>query len=190
MFDAVAEVWCCDLHSAQLKAPARRFGICNAHQVRDLQYAIDAGDTVFAPPMQAFLREGLRLTQERDRCSQADFQETANSLKTKARALLEVTPQQPDAVRLQKRFRKHFESIWHFLDRPDVPFTNNASERALRPAVIQRKVIGGIRSEVGATAYALYRTVEDTARKRGQNLLRTLYQALTGVNAPASACFS
>jgi transposase len=190
MFDAVAEVWCCDLHSAQLKAPTRRFAICNAHQVRDLQYAIDAGDTVFAPPMQARLREGLRLTQDRDRYSQADFQEAADSLKAKAWALLEVTPQQTDAVRLQKRFRKHFESIWRFLSRPDVPFTNNASERALRPAVIHRKVIGGFRSEAGATAYALYRTVEDTARKRGQNLLKTLYQALTGVNTPALACFS
>src|SRR5258708_26516379 len=164
MFDAVAEVWCCDLHSAQLKAPTRRFAICNAHQVRDLQYAIDAGDTVFAPTMQALLREGLRLTQERDRCSQADFQETANSLKTKACALLEVTPQQADAVRLQKRFRKHFESIWHFLDRPDVPFTNNASERALRPAVIHRKVIGGCFSLCGATVHAFFYTIEDEAR--------------------------
>jgi transposase len=189
MFDAVAEVWCCDLHAAQLKAPAHRFAICNAHQVRDLQYAIDAGDTVFAPPMQALLREGLHLTQERDRYSQAEFQEVAENLKTKARALLEVTPQQPDAVRLQKRFRKHFESIWHFLDRPDVPFTNNASERALRPAVIHRKVIGGFRSEAGATAYALYRTIEDTAHKRGQNILKTLVQALTGISALALANF-
>ncbi len=190
MFDAVAEVWCCDLHSAQLKAPTRRFAICNAHQIRDLQYAIDAGDTVFAPPMQALLREGLCLTQERDRYSPTAFQEAVNSLKAKARTLLELTPEQADAVRLQKRFRKHFESIWHFLDRPDVPFTNNASEQALRPAVIHRKVIGGFRSEAGATAYALYRTVEDTARKRGQNLLKTLYHALTGVNVPALAYFS
>ncbi len=106
--------------------------------------------------MQALLSEGLRLTQERDRYGQADFQETADSLKTKAWAPLELSPQQPDAVHLQKRFRKHFESIWHFLDRPDVPFTNNATKRALRPAVIHRKVISGFRSEAGATAYALY----------------------------------
>ncbi len=143
------------------------FAICNAHQIRDLQYAIDAGDTLFAPPMQALLREGLRLTQDRERYSQADFQHAADSLKTKARALLELTPQQTDAIPSQKRFRKHFESIWHFLDRPDVPFTYNASERVRRPAVIHRKVIGGFRSEAGVTAYTLYRTVDDTARRRG-----------------------
>src|SRR5581483_5827828 len=190
MFDAVAEVWCCDLHAAQLKAPSRRFAICNAHQLRDLQYAIDAGDTIFAPPMQALLREGLRLTQERDRYSPADFEQAVENLKTQAHALLEPTPQQADAVRLQKRFRKHFESIWHFLSRSDVPFTNNASERALRPAVIHRKVIGGFRSEVGAAAYALYRTIEDTARKRGQNILNTLNQALTGTFALTSVWIS
>src|SRR5258708_38454851 len=170
MFDAVAEVWCCDLHSAQLKAPTRRFAICNAHQVRDLQYAIDAGDTVFAPTMQALLREGLRLTQERDKYSQDDFQEAVDSLKTKACALLEVTPQQADAVRLQKRFRKHFESIWHFLDRPDVPFTNNASERALRPAVLHRKVIGGVGPRSGAPPAGLLCSADGLARGVRANL--------------------
>src|SRR5260221_4405243 len=35
LFDAVAEGRDCDLHIAQLKAPTRRFAICNAHQVRD-----------------------------------------------------------------------------------------------------------------------------------------------------------
>jgi hypothetical protein len=86
----------------------------------------------------------------------------------------------PPAVSHKKRCEKGL----------DVPFTNNASERALGPAVIHHKVIGGFRSEAGATVYALYRTVEDTARKRGQNLLKTLYQALTGVNVLALACFS
>jgi hypothetical protein len=33
--------------------------------------------------------------------------------------------------------------------------TPYSSERALRPAVIHRKVMGGFRSEAGATAYAL-----------------------------------
>src|SRR5258708_28388078 len=86
MFAAVAEVWCCDLHAAQLKAPTRRFGICNAHQLRDLQYAIDAGDTVFASQMQAFLREGLRLSYKREQYSPPDFQQAVDSLKAKARA--------------------------------------------------------------------------------------------------------
>lgn len=63
-------------------------------------------------------------------------------------------------------------------DDPAIPFDNTASERALRPAVIHRKVIGRFRSWTGAIAYARYRTLEDTARKRGQNIFSALYRIL------------
>ena len=59
-----------------------------------------------------------------------------------------------------------------------MPFDNNASERALRPAVIHRKVTGGFRTEDGVVAYALYRTIEDTARKRGQDIFEALFNVL------------
>jgi transposase len=92
--------------------------------------------------------------------------------------------------RLQARFTKYFDNFWRFLDDPDIPFDNNASERALRPAVIHRKVIGGFRSEDGAVAYALYRTIEDTARKQGQKVLHALHSALGQPLAPDTVCFS
>jgi hypothetical protein len=67
----------------------------------------------------------------------------------------------------------------------------------LRPAVIHRKVIGGFRTEDGAAAYATYRTIEDTARKRGQAILHALYEVLgqpfswlTGTTYPHPVCFS
>ncbi len=44
--------------------------------------------------------------------------------------------------------------------------------------MIHRKVIGCFRTAHGAAAYALYRSIEDTARKRGQNILDTLFSAL------------
>jgi transposase len=68
--------------------------------------------------------------------------------------------------------------MWLFLDRPDVPFDNNASERALRPAVTHRKVIGAFRSEDGAEAYAAYRSIEDTARKQQRSVFASLYAVL------------
>ncbi len=42
--------------------------------------------------------------------------------------------------------------------------TNNACERALRPAVIQRKVTNGYRAMWAAEGEAAIRTVVDTAR--------------------------
>jgi len=56
-----------------------------------------------------------------------------------------------------------------------VPAHNNASERALRPSVIHRKVTGGFRSTWGANAYAALASVTpappqvrvNTAKQRG-----------------------
>ena len=43
-------------------------------------------------------------------------------------------------------------------------FTNNACERALRPAVVQRKITNGYRAMWAADGEAAIRTVVDTAR--------------------------
>ena len=43
-------IWVSDLHSAQ-QGHADPWQICLAHQLRDCQYAIEAGDTIFAPRM-------------------------------------------------------------------------------------------------------------------------------------------
>jgi len=189
MAEAVAEVWCCDLFGAQLNAPARRFAICNAHQLRNLQFAIDAGDDLFAPAMQLLLREALHLARSRDQLSLQAYQRGVEAVKATCLALLDLPTLHSDALRLQKRYRKHHDKLWVFLDQPDVPFDNNASERALRPAVVHRKIIGGFRSEDGAATYALYRTIEDTARKRGQPILDALHHLL-GPPLPGPVCFS
>jgi transposase len=197
MFDAVAEVWCSDLFSAQLTAPARRFAVCNAHYLRKLQYALDSGDTTFAPAFQYLLRQALHLARARDDLPPDLYTRQVETVKATAQHLLTWPVAGEDSRKLQKSLSKHFDKLWVFLDRPDVPFDNNASERALRPAVIHRKVIGGFRTEDGAAAYATYRTIEDTARKRRQAIPHALYEVLgqpfswlTGTTYPHPVCFS
>ena len=43
--------------------------------------------------------------------------------------------------------RRDRDDLFRFITRRDVPCTDNASERALRPSVIFRKVTGGFRAE-------------------------------------------
>src|SRR5204862_626801 len=93
-------------------------------------------------------------------------------------------PEQSDpanARRLQERYRQHRASLFVFLDRPDVPPTNNASEQDLRPSVIHRKVTGGFRSQLGTDFSAIFTSLLTTARKRGQNL----FEALRSVAGPS-----
>ena len=55
-----------------------------------------------------------------------------------------------------------------FCDFPGkVDATNNVSERALRPSVIQRKVTNGYRAKWAADVEADMRTTVDTARLAG-----------------------
>ncbi|MCC6176188.1 MAG: transposase [Chloroflexi bacterium] len=79
-----------------------------------------------------------------------------------------------EAARLQQRYRTHRDSLYAFLHRDDVEPTNNSSERDLRPSVIHRKVIGGVRSPSGAEASAIRTTILATARKQARSLLDAL----------------
>ena len=73
-----------------------------------------------------------------------------------------------------------------FLSRRDVEPTNNASERALRPSVIFRKVTNGFRSDWGAKVYADLCSIVATGRLNGQNQLASIRDALTIRSKPAS----
>jgi transposase len=173
-------VWVSDLWRPQLAAPAARYQICLAHQLRDLQYAIE-GQRGFAQAwatvMQALLRQAIQLRHQQDvgavpRAAVAELEATADVI------LAALLPPGWSAD-LQQRFLKHRQALFLFLHEPAVPPTNNASERSLRPSVVHRKVTGGLRSEAGAAAYAILRTVADTARKRGQPVFATLLATLT-----------
>ncbi|HEY5729825.1 MAG TPA: transposase, partial [Anaerolineales bacterium] len=79
---------------------------------------------------------------------------------------------------LLERYRTRRTSLFLFLQRTDVPAHNNACERALRPSVVHRKVMGSFRSEWGAHAYAALTTVLNTAKRNGENAFHTLIASL------------
>jgi len=55
-----------------------------------------------------------------------------------------------------------------------IPATNNAAERALRPAVVARQISGGSRSDQGANATAILLSILRTAHQQNQPLVETL----------------
>jgi transposase len=69
---------------------------------------------------------------------------------------------------LKTRYQIHRDHLLVFLQRPDVAADNNARERALRPSVIHRKVMGSFRSDWGRRAYATLATVLNTAKRHGE----------------------
>ncbi len=83
-----------------------------------------------------------------------------------------------DADRLTKRIRKHRDSLTTFLHKKEVDGTNNAAERAIRPAVIMRKITGGSRSKEGAKAWSILASVIHTAQQQGKTVLDTIKKLL------------
>jgi len=76
----------------------------------------------------------------------------------------------PDNQRLLDEIGRHQDrgNLLRFLHDPEqVEPTNNRAERALRPAVIARKVSHGSHNEAGAEAFSTLVSVLQTLRKRG-----------------------
>lgn len=183
MGEAQPVVWVRDLWSAQCKGPGKHHQLCHAHQLRDLQYAVDSERSCWAYGMQRLLLHSQRLVKYRGRLPPEIFQQEVEKVEATLDDLLEWEVFGVEAQRLQRRYRKHRDSLFVFLHIPGVPYDNNASERALRNSVIHRKVSGGFRSDVGAEAHAIVSSVVDTTKKRGEDVFETL-QGHIGSPAP------
>jgi transposase len=76
--------------------------------------------------------------------------------------------------KLHKRMLANRAHLFVFMSNRAVPFTNNISERHLRPSVIFRKVTNGFRCEWGAETYAAFRSVVSTAKANRASVLDTV----------------
>jgi transposase len=64
--------------------------------------------------------------------------------------------------------------VLRFLTDRRVPFTNNLAERDGRMMKLRQKSSGGFRSQDGAAAFGIIRSLLSTARKQDWDMLRTL----------------
>jgi transposase len=175
MRDARAEVWNSDCWKPQLNAPADLHQLCIPHQIRNLQKLIDERPHLrWAQEMQDLFRGAVHLGHRRDELTGLGFQGQVTRLEKRLDELLHRRVMGRLAVNLLDRYRTHREHLFVFLHRPDVPPDNNACERALRPSVIHRKVLGSFRSEWGPRVYAALATVLNTAKRAGENIFQKL----------------
>jgi len=175
------EVWVSDLYSAQGKHPAAHWQLCLAHQLRDVAYAIESGDEIFAPRMKRVLLRGFALEKQRDRLKESVFARYRRDLSLSLEKVLALEPVQKDGIRLKKRYVKHRAHLFLFLDDASVPSTNNTSEQALRLSVIFRKVTNGFRSDWGRDLFASVRSVVNTGRREGMTAFESIQKALSPI---------
>ena len=93
----------------------------------------------------------------------------------------------PDNQHLLKVLRRYHQrgELLRFLEEPLVEPTNNRVERALRPAVIARKVSQCSKNQAGAYAFSAFTSVIQTLVKRGAgSLVEALYALFCSPKAP------
>jgi transposase len=171
-------IWVSDLYGAQ-QGHADLWQVCLAHQLRDCQFAIEAGDTVFAPRMKALLLRAVVLARRRHSLAESTRRSYLRRLDHDLNAIMALVPENRHAMRLRKRYGKVRNSLFTFLTHPEVPPDNNGSERELRPTATYRKGTGGFRSQWGADLFVAIRSVVGTAARRGLDA----YHAIRGVLA-------
>lgn len=81
--------------------------------------------------------------------------------------------------RLGKHILKHAMSWFWFLIDPSIQSTNHWAERAIRPAVVNRKVWGGNRTWIGAHAQTTLMSIIQTAKQRALEPFTWIRKALT-----------
>ena len=169
-----AEVWLSDCWKPQLNAPADQHQLCLPHQIRALQGLRDRRPHLrWARELQALFRTAIHLGHRRDALTPGGFRRQVTLLERQLDRLLQRSFTGL-GTNLLDRYRTYRAHLFVFLHRTDVPADNNACERALRPSVIHRKVMGSFRSEWGAHAYAALATILDTAKRADVNLFQKL----------------
>jgi transposase len=179
MADHRPSIWVSDLYGAQ-RGHADLWQVCLAHQLRDCRYAIEAGDTVFAPRMKALLLRACVLARRRKMLAASTRRTYQARLDRDLNAIMGLAPINPHGKRLRKRYGKVRNSLFTFLEHPDVPPDNNSSEREVRPTATYRKVTGGFRSVWAADLFANVRSVVGTAARRGIDAYDAIRTVLRG----------
>ena len=173
------EVWVSDLFSAQKSHPAARWQVCLAHQLRDCQFAIDAGDTVFAPVMKRLLLRALSIHKRRESLAPSTLYQYRLDIKRRLRWVLDLQPDQADGIRLRNRYNDIQAHLFVFLEDVTIPPTNKSSEQAIRMSTVFRKVTHGFRSEWGRDLFAAVRSVINTGKRQGLSALKAIQTALS-----------
>jgi hypothetical protein len=144
---------------------------CLTHLLREVKELSEADATFADCPLSRKLsrwcKEALRLKKRWEELDDAHYEVKASRLEDRLDELTRGPSDHADARRLCKRLTRHRGELTRFLWEEKLDGTNNAAERALRPAVVMRKITGGSRSRAGAAAWTKLASLMRTADQRG-----------------------
>jgi len=139
-------------------------GYCGAHTIREAKKIAEvtpcAATEEFRDRLIAFYAAGKQAAQSGDPGARKGARVRLGHLISSLNFV-----EFPDIVRLQQRLDAHKPGVTLFIDRSDVPATNNATERDIRAHARHRAMTGGTRSTNGSATVAHWMSITQTRRK-------------------------
>jgi len=153
--------------------------VCLAHLLRDAKFAVECGDTAFSAPFRRLSLRAIAIGRRRDTLKDTTLNQYLGDLDRRLDRIMAAVPIGEPGRKLRKRMAANRAHLFVFVTNRDVPYTNNVSERHLRPSVIFRKVTNGFRCEWGAETHAAFRSVVGTAKLNGASVFDTIQFVLS-----------
>lgn len=179
-------------------------GLCNAHHLRDLEFAHEQYEQDWAEDMsQCLLDIKKEVDQARlytDKLDSDKIEEFEGRFDKIIAEGLERNPpppkepgkrgrvQQSPPKNLLDRLEEHKREVLAFMYDFDVPFDNNLAERDVRMMKLRQKISGTFRTAGGADVFCSIRGYISTVRKNGHHVLDAIQDALAGRPFIPSGC--
>jgi len=186
----------CDFYAAYnwYSGPIQR---CWVHFLRDLKKLVEAhpGDG----SVLEWVEQVVGIYKVAKKVAKRPFPEEVRvrlrqELETRIYAVAEPYLGKKDAPQrvLAERIDRHLGELFTFVQYPGCPSGNNAAERAIRPAVIARKISGGTRSDRGSQTRTKLMSVFGTWQLQGKDIFHTCIDMIVAsASQPAvSQCVS
>ena len=164
---------------------------CLVHLLRELRDTSAKSKPFAEGPLcrrlKRLIKELILLKKQKPGMEIRRYQARARALEERLKDLAGRTYGEADADRIAKRLRRHEKELTLFLWDDELSADNNAAERALRPAVVMRKITGGSRSERGAKATAILLSLSRTIRQQNLPMIESFKSMLVAAwaNQPA-----
>ena len=170
--------------SAYVKYANRLQQFCLAHLIRDIKFLAtlpDEADKRFGERLLTDFKRLFHFWHLREKIPKERFDRIMLRIKDRVLRLaqMQALGERSKSRTLARRLVKHGEAIFRFLFDPAVAPTNNAAERGIRTAVIDRRITQGSRSLMGREWNARIWTVLGTCRKQGRSAWEFLQNALS-----------
>jgi transposase len=172
-----------DFYSAYVSLASENQQFCLAHLIRDIKFLTTLPDNdtqVFSEKILDYFRRLFMLWHNRENMTQMQLIKSSNKIKRKLFTyLIQSSIEQSDATKIKKRIVKRWDSLFRFIDNPDIfEPTNNLAERTLRPLVRVRRQTQGTRSEWGRMWCSRILSVICTCKKQKRSAFNFILDSI------------